>query len=68
MHTSLSSATQENTESMGADADKLTISKLETDDQNFACDHFYFFSEVRSNVISRQKRKGIVYRNDDLRE
>lgn len=63
MHTSLSSATQENTESMGADADKLTISKLETDDQNFACDAFLFFSEVRSN-LSRQKRKGIVYRND----
>lgn len=40
MHTILSSATQENTESMGADADKLTISKLETDDQNFTCDHF----------------------------
>lgn len=57
MHTSLSGATQENAESMGADADELVISELETDDQNYTCDHFYSFSEIRSYVISREKRE-----------
>ena len=52
MHASLSGATQENTESMGADADELAISELETDDQNYTCDHFYSFSEIRSKVTS----------------
>ena len=32
MHTSLSGATQENTESIGADVDELAISELEIDD------------------------------------
>lgn len=59
MHTSLSGATQENTESIGADVDELAISELEIDHQNFTCDHFYSLSEIRSNVISREKRKAL---------